>query len=407
MKKNILTFLFLLFGFLNIYSQQLSKDTFGNTVRKDNYGNILSIYSKDTFGNIVEKDQYGNTVATYSVDTFGNTVKTDQYGNIVSTFSKDTFGNTVETDQNGNVIATYSKDTFGKTIKTDNYGNQIATNSYTGNGFNYDNSRPPLKFNDYIDPIDNKLLMKTLQTLDNNYNNRKPISQYDRKRYYVNEMLYKYDNKLLEQSLKTKKKEEATSKINYKQLQKKQANGDLVDIITLKDGWYQVLSQSEDFYAERYVEVVNHNVINWVNGQHLKFPTSNLNRPSNISSPYSLYLNLPDGKTQNINFYFVNSKSVKTPISYEPAVFIIYTKDFIDGEMLYTRIYGNDINQLQGTELSWTANSNPKCNDDKRVIKFYLPKGETFKFHSNTKTSYWEGEIVMDSYCKSLNLKVN
>lgn len=403
-KKN-LTSLLLLFNFLAIHSQELSKDPYGNTVRKDVYGNILSIYSKDAFGNTVETDQYGNSIAIYSKDAFGNTVKSDQYGNIISTFSKDAFGNTIEKDQYGNLIATYSKDAFGKTIKTDSYGNQIATSAYTGNAFNYDNSRAPAKFNEYIDPIDNNLMMKALQTLDKNYSNREPISIYDQKKSYVNSMLYKYDKKLLEKSLKIKKQQKKESTSNYDELTKKKNKGDIFDINDLKDGWYEVLGWTESSYIKRYAEVMNKTVINWVNAQSLKFPASGLNRPSKISSPYALIINLPDGMTETVTFFFVNEKTIKAPASFDAGVLLIYTRDFIDGGMLYTRIYGNKINQLQGTELPWTANSNPKCNDDDGLIKFYLPIGKTFKFHSNTRTNFWQGEIKIDSNCKSLNLE--
>ncbi len=44
-----------------------SKDTFGNTVKRDQYGNTISTYSKEAFGNTVLRDEYSNAEATYSI----------------------------------------------------------------------------------------------------------------------------------------------------------------------------------------------------------------------------------------------------------------------------------------------------------------------------------------------------
>jgi hypothetical protein len=68
MKTTILTSIFLLITFISFSQVTYSKDVFGNTVAKDQYGNVISTYSKDVFGNTVEKDQYGNTKSTQSKD---------------------------------------------------------------------------------------------------------------------------------------------------------------------------------------------------------------------------------------------------------------------------------------------------------------------------------------------------
>jgi hypothetical protein len=404
MKKSITICLLTFFGFLNTYSQVLTKDAFGNLVKKDQYGNSIATFSKDAFGNVVQTDQNGNNVATYSVDAFGSTVKSDNYGNIISKFSKDAFGNTVETDEFGNIKATYSVNAFGKIIKNDQYGNVIQNQSNYDYGLNLNFTKAPQKFNDYIDPFDENKVSETLQYLDKNYSGRK-VSQIERDRKSVNNMLYKYDEKLLNQSLSTKKNNDKKSTNLYKQLLKKQDENKLYDIDKLIDGWYEIISKSGDFYSTRYVEVYNHDVINWINGNNLKFSTTDLNKPKDVMYPYFLRLNLPDGKFEDEYLFFINNKPIKTPLSFEPVIFIFYTKQNIDGDMLYTRIFGNDFNQLQGTENNWSQKTNPKCNDKENIIKFYLPKGKTFKFHSNTRSKFWKGEITTTSDCQSLNLQ--
>ncbi len=57
---------------------------------------------------------------TYSKDYAGNTVVKDQYGNIVATGSTDYAGNFVWKDKNGNVIKTDSKDYSGNTVQNSN-----------------------------------------------------------------------------------------------------------------------------------------------------------------------------------------------------------------------------------------------------------------------------------------------
>lgn len=51
--------------------------------------NAQTTFSKDAWGNTVEKDEYGRTLSTYSKDPWGNTVKKDEYGRTISTFSQD------------------------------------------------------------------------------------------------------------------------------------------------------------------------------------------------------------------------------------------------------------------------------------------------------------------------------
>ena len=79
-KKMKKTLILLVFGMIanNGFSQTTtySQDYQGNTVAKDQYGNIQSTYSQDYQGNTVKKDEYGNTQGTYSEDYQGNTIYT-------------------------------------------------------------------------------------------------------------------------------------------------------------------------------------------------------------------------------------------------------------------------------------------------------------------------------------------
>jgi hypothetical protein len=58
MKKLIFTLTFLFVAVVGFSQVTYSKDIYGNTVAKDQYGNTISTYSKDIYGNTVQKDQY-------------------------------------------------------------------------------------------------------------------------------------------------------------------------------------------------------------------------------------------------------------------------------------------------------------------------------------------------------------
>jgi len=136
MKKLLFLIVFMLFTTLG-FSQKLtySKDYNGNTVAKDQYGNVVATGSKDYNGNFVWKDKYGNVIKTESKDYNGNTVSKDTYGNTKSTQSTDYNGNEVVKDKYGNTLYTLSKDYNGNIVKKDKYGKVLGTykKDYNGN----------------------------------------------------------------------------------------------------------------------------------------------------------------------------------------------------------------------------------------------------------------------------------
>ena len=74
--KRILCLLMLILIVTFGYSKKLtySKDYNGNTVAKDEYGNIVAIGSTNYNGDFVWKDKYGTVIKTESKDYNGNMV---------------------------------------------------------------------------------------------------------------------------------------------------------------------------------------------------------------------------------------------------------------------------------------------------------------------------------------------
>ncbi len=268
--------------------------------------------------------------------------------------------------------------------------------------YNYDNSRPATNYGTYIDPINTDLMVKAISYDNNSNGNYRPVSAYEQKKRFVNQMLYKYDEKWLNKSVKEVKKQTSDSERIGKELRKKQDAGKVLKIGDLSDGWYKVIS-SADMISYRTIEVKNHNVVSWINGNNIKFPVTGLRQPHNLADYYNISINLPDGKNLTGNFYITDGNPIKAPNFHEPAIYIIYTRNKVD-ETLYTRIFNDDFNELRGTETNWTSSANPKCNDEYGVIRFIVPLNQSFEFHSNTRTSFWKGKLTADSPCKSLVL---
>ncbi|RZJ36422.1 MAG: hypothetical protein EOO51_01420 [Flavobacterium sp.] len=263
--------------------------------------------------------------------------------------------------------------------------------------YSYDTSRPAANYGHYIEPVNTDILVKALNDMENSSSNYRTISEAERKRMFVNQMLYRYDDKWLKSAKARENKTLRESDKIKKELQKKQSVGDIFKIQTLSDGWYKVITNAE-ITTYRMIEVKNKNVVSWINGNNIKFPTTGLKE--GYSNDYYLNIYLPDGKTIEGKFYITENKPMKRPKFYEPAILLVYSRNPFD-DTLYTRVFNDNFNELRGTELNWNSDSNPKCNDTYRVIQFILPMNQSFEFHSNTRTSFWKGKIITDAPCKS------
>ena len=133
--KNILFTLALLISFSS-FGQNIiySKDYFGKTVVKDQYGNIMATGQEDYLGAFVWKDKYGNIIKKETFDFLGRNISKDDKGNTVSIGKNNYLGEYEEKDQYGNIIATYKKNHLGEVEKKDQYGNIIGKYKYTFDG---------------------------------------------------------------------------------------------------------------------------------------------------------------------------------------------------------------------------------------------------------------------------------
>ena len=107
----------------------------GNTVAKDQYGNIIATGKRTALGDFETKDQYGNIISRSRRTALGDVQTTDQYGNIISRSRRTALGDVQTTDQYGNIISRSRGTALGDVQTTDQYGNLIGTykNTYNGN----------------------------------------------------------------------------------------------------------------------------------------------------------------------------------------------------------------------------------------------------------------------------------
>ena len=97
MKKILFSVVFIITANLSFAQEKLtySKDYNGNTVAKDQYGNIVATGSTNYNGDFVWKDKYGNVIKTESKDYNGNNVSKDKYGIASGRISSSSFTVTV------------------------------------------------------------------------------------------------------------------------------------------------------------------------------------------------------------------------------------------------------------------------------------------------------------------------
>lgn len=103
----------------------IEKDIFGNTVIKDDRGNVLCVVKKDVFGNLAVEDGQGRTLRKIKKDVFGDTVIEGEWGFRQQKIRKNIFGDTVIEDDRGNAVRKIKKDIFGNIIVEDGRGNQV------------------------------------------------------------------------------------------------------------------------------------------------------------------------------------------------------------------------------------------------------------------------------------------
>ena len=107
-----------------------SKDYMGNTVAKDQYGNIIATGKRTALGDFETKDQYGNIISRSRRTALGDVQTTDQYGNIISRSRGTALGDVQTTDQYGNLIGTY-KNTYNGNVEYQ--GPTYSNPTYYGN----------------------------------------------------------------------------------------------------------------------------------------------------------------------------------------------------------------------------------------------------------------------------------
>jgi len=272
------------------------------------------------------------------------------------------------------------------------------------------NEKPRLnQYNPVVNPVNIELIGQVLASKQARYNagGHSNGNSYNSKRRYVNEMIHSNDRALNNKDIK--KYEEITniSSSIGKDFDKKRVKGELKTfaITELENGWYEQVLFLDGIYAKKFIEINDHQILNILTGSKIKYNVSNLVKEYSSSPDYSILINRPDGTILKANLYLTNNKPLKkTPEYYEASIYIFYTDEFIDGGHLFVRVYGDAVNSQISTDEYWHASLNPKCNDEKNIIKFYLPKNKKMNFNAFTETKFWKGEITTAANCQLMKL---
>lgn len=263
------------------------------------YGQIT--YSKDAYGNTVAKDQYGNVISTYSEDARGNTVKKDQSGNVKGTYSKNAYGNTVYMPSNANnsgiSVSQYNPMSFNEIVQLRQLMNNEKNKHYY-----------VIKVLEYYDDMwveykniyDSKLLSAFLSVTETRQN---LIDRYSSNNN-VNESV-NYATKIFNNLSKAIEEfHERKNKINAKKAQIIEYYNSLKPYLeNINDGWHNVMAMdNKDFCETRKVYVTNNSIETYINGEgnSIKFNYGKI-----IDGKSMIELIFDNGEKDMVDIYFI------------------------------------------------------------------------------------------------------
>lgn len=263
------------------------------------YGQIT--YSKDAYGNTVAKDQYGNVISTYSEDARGNTVKKDQSGNVQGTYSKDAYGNTVYMPSNANnsgiSVSQYNPMSFDEIVQLQKLmNNEKNKHDYVLKVLEYYDDM----WDEYKNIYDSKLLSAFVSVTETRQNMIDKFSSNNNVNESVNyaTQIFNSLSKAIEEF------HERKNKINAKKAQIKEYYHSLKPYLkNINDGWHNVIAMdNNDFCETRKVYVTNNSIETYLNGEgnSIKFNYGKI-----IDGKSMIELIFENGVKNMVDIYFI------------------------------------------------------------------------------------------------------
>lgn len=230
----------------------------------------------------------------------------------------------------------------------------------------------------------------------NNYRN-----SYAERKDWVYNQIYR----VVKRNAKFEKRLDKSRIANTKQIKKATKGKTPLNPNNLKDGWYKgyVPSTTEfkrkdyDLLLERYFQIYNHKVINYIGLDNILFNATS----KNVAGKIRISMLYPDGTSSSyFEFEIFDSNPIKDlPEFFEPQIVIIYTNEDNGGGDILVDIKKN----LHFGFIKNIHSTKPKCNESSGIVKLYLPMGK-YEYYAYNDLDIWEGSFNVKPGCNTLRL---
>jgi hypothetical protein len=281
-----------------------------------------------------------------------------------------------------------------------------------------DNNRKT-DYGNYVAPVNLELLARVMAQKQARYDNlsyeqKRRLSQQEAYRKYTTRQNQVTDEffKVYDKSQKTYSTIVKSGIKNFKE----NKNKDLKNILTFSDGWYNCffISEAQSSVEEtpkavnydRYLQVINGKVINYVGNYNIIYPVINT---KSSSSFLTLTIETKLGKQENVLIYAVSDKPLKSVPEFYSGISKIFYTTVQEGSKIDIIIKNkNDYTYLGKISQYWKDETILNCDIEKGVIKVNLPPG-VYEYFAFGDTEIWEGEFSLNDndYCHKTKLISN
>ncbi len=191
---------------------------------------------------------------------------------------------------------------------------------------------------------------------------------------------------------------------------KKLKNKEIESLSSLTNGWYKSYikirtsfgKKKENFWFEKFVQVHNGKLINYIGRGDVIFPIVAFNK---TYDGFQITPRFPDGnEEQKWVIKIIDSQPTTDLIEFdEPQHVMFYVTSDNGGGEVQVFIKG-DVNR--SSNIDKILYGRPSCDRSTGVAKMFLKPGK-YEYFAYNKQSFWEGEIEVGNRCLSMQLTTN
>lgn len=245
---------------------------------------------------------------------------------------------------------------------------------------------------------------------NSNYTKTTSLKDYGKLNYWVYQKFKKRNKKTKRKSNYDTKKIISLSKKTKKEIRNKKE----LSISNFENGWYNVYIHSSIKNGKKYQNttllrkafVKNGKIIKYIGNHNLVYDLYDFKKNGN---KYVAKLIFPDNKIGENYFslsFYDDNKLENTPIYEYPSVLFFYVKTSNNGGAIYVTLE-NENNYFGSFEIKSLWNSEPNCQSNIGVAKFYVPKG-IYQFYAQNNKSFWSNKYLkVNKNCEGMRLTFN